>query len=314
MKRWESLCDGYIRQCEAQGLAPSTIYMRQAQLGRLGVWLRKRRPRPALEAIDGPLLVEYLRARTAFQSKSTLAGALSVLRCFGEYLVAEGVWVKSPLRWMKGPKLDPRRLLPRRVSQEQLLAVFKEAAQSREEYQRYLMLAVLSVLYATGLRRGELERLTLGSYDMANATLRIDGRKTGQERVVPLSQSAVQCVEAYLPQRFNVLCKRGNTAERALFVGKTGRPLTGERIGLCVGRLAKRAQVPEVTLHQFRHSCASDLLEEGVGIAEVQRILGHAVIVTTFRYTQIADPMRRQSVSLHPINEILADLTEVFHV
>ena len=208
---------------------------------------------------------------------------------------------------MQGPKVDPRSHLPRRASREQLLAVFAEAAKSRAQYHRHLMLAALSVLYSTGIRRGELERLKLENYDITSSTLRIDGRKTGTERVVPLAPSAVQCIEAYLPQRFNVLCKAERPSEKALFVGKTGLPMHGVKMSMAVRRLAKRAKVPHVTLHQFRHSCASDLLEEGVGMAEVQRILGHAVLVTTFRYTQIADPERKKAVSRHPINQILTE-------
>lgn len=317
MKRWETLVDGYLRECELRGLASATIYQRQNELGKLGFWLRKRRPRPSLESVDADLLVTYIKARCAFLSKASLAGVMSDTRSFGEYLVAQGVWTKNPLRWMEGPKLDPRSHLPRRVSREQLLAVFAEAAKSRELYHRHLMLAALSVLYATGIRRGELERLTLKSYDLTSGTLRIDGHKSGVERAVPIPPSAVQCIEAYLPHRFNVLCKAGRPSEQALFVGKAGLPVRGEKMSMAVARLAKRAKVPHVTLHQFRHSCASDLLEEGVGLAEVQRILGHAFLVTTFRYTQIADPERKAAVARHPLNEILADslavMTEVSH-
>ena len=50
------------------------------------------------------------------------------------------------------------------------------------------------------------------------------------------------------------------------------------------------------SLHQFRHSCASDLLEAGVGLPEVQRILGHEGITTTVRYVHIADPQRRELI------------------
>jgi site-specific recombinase XerD len=59
-------------------------------------------------------------------------------------------------------------------------------------------------------------------------------------------------------------------------------------------------------VHQFRHSCASDLLEAGVSLAEVQRILGHQVISTTVRYTHIADPQRSAAIALHPINDWLS--------
>ncbi len=62
-----------------------------------------------------------------------------------------------------------------------------------------------------------------------------------------------------------------------------------------------------MSVHQFRHSCASDLLEAGVHLADVQRILGHQGIATTVRYTHIADHARRAAIALHPINAWLSE-------
>jgi len=70
-------------------------------------------------------------------------------------------------------------------------------------------------------------------------------------------------------------------------------------------RIATRSGSPGVTLHQFRHTCASDLLERGTSLPEVQEILGHRTIQTTVRYLSIADPQRHEAVKRHPINEIL---------
>ena len=67
--------------------------------------------------------------------------------------------------------------------------------------------------------------------------------------------------------------------------------------------ISRSAEVPLRSLHQFRHSCASDLLEAGVHLAEVQHILGHCGVSTTVRYVHIADPQRRAAIELHPIND-----------
>lgn len=69
--------------------------------------------------------------------------------------------------------------------------------------------------------------------------------------------------------------------------------------------MAKRCDFEIHSMHQFRHSCASDLLEEGVRLPEVQRILGHQGIATTVRYVHIADPQRREAIACHPINDWL---------
>jgi integrase/recombinase XerD len=117
----------------------------------------------------------------------------------------------------------------------------------------------------------------------------------------------LRCLEAYLPLRHNQLEAAGSCGEPALLVSRVGQRLSGMSISHGIHAIARRAQVPMHSLHQFRHSCASDLLEAGVHLAEVQRILGHCAIQTTVRYTHIADPQRRAAMMLHPINDWLSE-------
>jgi integrase/recombinase XerC len=75
------------------------------------------------------------------------------------------------------------------------------------------------LLYGTGLRRGELERLDIEQFDRAEGLLRIDGGKSGRERCVPVSELVFRCLEAYWPERHNKLERSGGLSERALLVG-----------------------------------------------------------------------------------------------
>jgi site-specific recombinase XerD len=307
MRRWDGLVERYLKECEAKGLAPTTVKACGRELERFGQWLKRRRPKPRLEEIDADLVVAYVESRTAFRSRSTVCGIVSHLRGMGEYLVREGVWQVSPLRWMKGPKLDPRAQIPRRVSRTQLEKIFAAAGRRRQEYGRYQAVCTLAILYATGLRRGELERLDMSDWDRDAGVLAIDGRKTGRPRKVPVGSGAWRCIEAYLPHRHNVLEKTGHVGEPALLVGRNGGRLTGQSIWRMVRDVSEAAAVPAVTLHQLRHSCASDLLRAGARLPEVQRLLGHAGIESTVRYAQIADPDRAAAMDKHPINELLAN-------
>ena len=167
----------------------------------------------------------------------------------------------------------------------------------------HLWVTVLAMLHGTELRRGELERLDVDAFNRAEGTLRIDGRKTGRELCVPLPELTLKCLEAYLPQRHNQLEAAGLVGERALLVSRRGKRLSGFAISNGIHAISRSAQVPIHSLHQFRHSCASDLLEAGVHLAEVQRILEHCVVSTTMRYVHIADPQRRAAIELHPIND-----------
>lgn len=307
MRRWDRFVDGYIEECQARGISEAVVAHSDSRLRHWGSWLKGRRPRPLLDAIDPQLHVRYLATRSAFRAKATVYSTLSTMRCFGEYLVREGLWTQNPLRWMKGPKVSPYSRLPRRIDRAHMEAMWREAANRRGNFSRHLWIAVLSLLYGTGLRRGELERLEIHHFDREHGTLRIDGRKSGRERCVPVSDLVYRCLEGYWPERHNQLERAGRLDVRALLVSQRGEPLSAQAISNGIHALAKRAGVPLVSVHQFRHSCASDLLEAGVHLAEVQRILGHQEIATTVRYTHIADPARRAAMALHPVNGWLTE-------
>jgi site-specific recombinase XerD len=305
MKRWDGLVDGYIKWSESRGLSEATLIGLRHELDRWGCWLKRRRPKPNLEDVDGLILIEYIRSRTRFHAKTTIASVTSKMRCLGEYLVQEGVWRKNPMRWIKGPRLDWRGRMPRRIGKEHLKRIWDATSQNRNDYQQHLSIAVLALLYGTGLRRGELERLDLDHWKREEGILQIDGRKTGRERNVPVTEGIWRCLEAYLPLRQNLLEKRGACNEPALFLNRAGLRMSSQSLGLMVHRLARKAEVPLVSLHQFRHTCASDLLENGVSLPEVQQLLGHATVVTTTRYLQIADPERARAIQKHPLNDYL---------
>jgi site-specific recombinase XerD len=305
MRRWDRLVEGYLQEYRARGVCEATVAHTSARLADWGQWMKSRRPRPMLERVDAQLLTRYIESRSAFRAKATVYGTLSTMRGFGDYLVREGFWRSNSLRWMRGPKVTPYSRLPRRIDRAHMEALWREAARTRGAFSRTLWVTVLALLYGTGLRRGELERLDLEAFDRSEATLRIDGRKSGRERCVPVTDLVYRCLEAYAPARHNVLERMQRLSECALLVSRRGERLSAQAISNAIHTLARRAGVPLVSVHQFRHSCASDLLQAGVHVAEVQRILGHRGIATTVRYTHIADPTRRAAMARHPINDFL---------
>jgi site-specific recombinase XerD len=306
MRRWDGLADRYLEAYAARGVTAATVRATRRELDRWGAWLKRRRPRPNLEAVDVDLHVRYLRGRTAFRSKATVRGVMTVMRGMGEFLVRERVWASNPLRWMEGPKVDSRSRSPRRIGTEPMKQLWA-AAGGRGGYHRWLWLAVLGLLYGTGLRRGELVRLNVGDWDRDEAVLRVDGRKTGRPRQAVVPEVTYRCLEAYLPQRQNHLERLGAGRTEALLVNRAGERLNDASVSGAVKRLAGRAGLRPVTLHQFRHTCASDLLESGAHVAEVQQVLGHETIATTVRYLHIADPARHEAAARHPINRMLSE-------
>jgi site-specific recombinase XerD len=311
MRRWERLLDTYMDEYRARGVSEASVSHTESRLERWGRWLKKRRPRVSIEHIGVDLITNYIASCASFRSKSTVYSTLSTMRGFGDFLVRQGLWKLNPLRWMKGPKVTPYSRLPKRIDHAHMEAMWRQAASRRGDYSAHLWVAILATLYGTGLRRGELERLNVDAFDRTEATLRIDGRKTGLERCVALPEVTMRCLEAYLPQRHNQLEQSGRLDEPALLVSRNGKRLSRFAISNGVHAISRRAQVPIHSIHQFRHTCASDLLEAGVHLAEVQRVLGHSVISTTVRYVHIADPQRRAAIQLHPINAMLHSQQEV---
>jgi len=86
------------------------------------------------------------------------------------------LWKISPIRWMKGPNVTSYSRLSKRIDHAHMEALWHEAANRHGKYSSYLWVTVLAMLYGTGLRRGELERLNLDAFDRTEGTLRIDVR------------------------------------------------------------------------------------------------------------------------------------------
>ena len=311
MRRWDRLLDAYIEEYRARGVSAESVAMNSARLERWGRWLKQRRPRVAIERIEADSITRYIESCSSFRAKATVYGTLSTMRGFGDYLVRQGLWGTNPLRWMKGAKVTPYSRLPKRIDRAHMEAMWQEAARRGGDYSSHLWVTVLALLYGTGLRRGELERLNVEAFDRTEGTLRIDGRKSGRERCMPLPPVVLGCLEAYLPRRHNQLERTGLLGERALLVTRNGTRLTGDAISNGIHAISRRAGVSIHSLHQFRHTCASDLLEAGVHLAQVQRILGHCGIATTVRYVHIADPQRRAAIGVHPLNDWLVLVQQV---
>jgi site-specific recombinase XerD len=275
-------------------------------MNKWGNWLKSRRPRPSIEGIDSDSIIKFIAARTTFKSKSTTYSIISRMRGMGDFLCRGGYWKTNPLKWIKGPKVELRSHLPKRIKSQSMQTLWQTASAISNPYRRSLCICILSILYGTALRRGELVRLDMEGWQPTEGTLILDGRKSGLERKVVVPELTGHCLENYLCARHNHLEKLGIYDQDALLVNTRGGRISGHSVSGMVSRIAKRAGIKEkITLHQFRHTCASDLLESGSNLAEVKRILGHRHISTTVRYLHITDPQKVEAVKRHPINVML---------
>ncbi|MBB2985225.1 tyrosine recombinase XerC [Terracoccus luteus] len=158
--------------------------------------------------------------------------------------------------------------------------------------------AVLELLYASGIRVGELVGLDVDDIDPAQDLVRVMG-KGGKERVVPFGRPAARAVQEWLRVR-----PRLATAESgpALFLGRRGRRVDPRQVRSVVhALLAHVGDAPDIGPHGLRHSAATHLLDGGADLRMVQELLGHASLATTQIYTHVSvDRLRRSYEQAHP--------------
>lgn len=147
--------------------------------------------------------------------------------------------------------------------------------------------AMLEVLYATGLRRGELVQLRLGDYRAANGSLLIRAGKTGRERLVPVGRRCALWLERYLDEARSLFESAGGGSD-ALFLTSQGGPFYVDISGL-VRKYMRAAGVDRPSaVHIFRHTAATLMMENGADLRSVQELLGHERISSTAVYTRVS--------------------------
>ena len=145
--------------------------------------------------------------------------------------------------------------------------------------------AFLELLYATGMRVSELVALDVGDVQLETQTVHCISR-ANKERVIPLSQRAVDAVYIYLERGRPALLR--DMDESALFLNHRGRRLTRQGLWLIIkGHVEASGLDTDVTPHTLRHSFATHMLDDGAKLRDVQRLLGHANISTTQIYTEV---------------------------
>jgi integrase/recombinase XerC len=210
---------------------------------------------------------------------------LSAARSFYEYLMREGHAKNNPALEVRAPKSKKR--LPATLDADQMgrLLAFRvdDALSARDK-------AMMELFYSSGLRLGELVGLDVSAVDLEDRTVRVLG-KGHKTRIVPVGRHAIGALRQWLTQRAAWILKKPGAAAQspaAMFVGKTGRPLSVRAVQLRVGSWARRQGLSmHVHPHMFRHSFATHLLESSGDLRGVQELLGHADISTTQVYTHL---------------------------
>jgi len=220
---------------------------------------------------------------------TSVARKLAAVRSCYRFLVRRGVVERNPARELRGPR--PSRKLVGFLPIDETDALVGARALGGSARERDV--AILEMLYATGLRVSELAGLDLESVDRDARTVRVVG-KGRKERIVPYGAAAARALEAYLGRRA--------TRSGPVFTRARGGRLGVRSIRAVVGRAAVAAGVTRrVTPHTLRHTFATHLLDGGADLRVIQELLGHSRLSTTQRYTHVgADQLMKVYDAAHP--------------
>jgi integrase/recombinase XerC len=291
---------GYVDHLANRGVSAHTMRGYTGDLKALDAWLVANGHDDATQ-IDLRALRSWLGslALAGAEKTSMARRAASVRGCFS-WAHAHGLLPTDPALALKSPR--PPKRLPETLSQaetaEMLRAVIAMAAEDDSGIGARDV-AILEVLYASGIRVSEVCGLDLDAIDDARQTLRVLG-KGDKERTVPIGTPARRALDRWLERRPELVTPRSRAA---LFLGER----LGDRIDpRMVRRIVHRAVglvdgAPDIGPHGLRHAMATHLLEGGADLRSVQELLGHSSLATTQIYTHVSgDRLRAAFLQAHP--------------
>jgi len=270
----------------ARGNSDATLEAYTRDLHQFLAWLRQRLGHAPCLGDLGQLQAKGFRAFMAARRKAGLEGrslarTMSALRQFFRWLEAEAILKNRTVLTLALPKVPHG--IPKPLTMEKAAAVVGEGMDAELDWIAARDVAVLLLLYGSGLRIAEALGLRVKDAPRGdNDVLRIIG-KGAKERMVPVLPITQEAIARYLR-----LCPYPSAPERPLFLGAKGGTLSPRIIQLVMERLRAGLGLPEsATPHALRHSFATHLLAKGADLRQIQELLGHASLSTTQAYTEV---------------------------
>lgn len=249
----------------------------------------------ALEAIETAHLEEFLaELHDQGLSARSMARVISGIKSFFRFVVGqEDAGKEDPSALLEAPKVGLK--LPVVLSVEEIDAILSVIDVSTAEGTRNY--AIIEVLYSCGLRVSELTHLRFTELYFDEGFIRVEG-KGDKQRLVPISDTAIQKIRNWLPYRQEINVRKGH--EEFVFVSSRGTAISRVTVFHYVRQYAQAAGIQkDISPHVFRHSFATHLLERGANIRVIQEMLGHEKITTTEIYTHIDRHFLRQEIIEH---------------
>ena len=261
-------------------------------------------PARNLESLSASIVEEWAaHLRTKNYAPASMRRKLAALKVFCAYWVRKGIMAESPF-WRVKLSFGRIEQLPRTLTERETRALLAEARKNyvaanlsleatrtedsngrpKRSYRTLRNSALVDLLFATGVRVGEVSTLDLADYLVKEAVFKIHG-KGGRDRLAfAVDKNTCQIQQTHVTARMRI-----TSATNALFLNASGNRLSPQGIAAIISHLCQKAGIERhVTPHMLRHTVATLLLRNGVDVRVVQEFLGHSSIATTQRYTHIS--------------------------
>ena len=279
-----------------RGLSPNTIAAYGCDLSQFIEYARKAGA-SSLDDLTETILIGFMESlRRAGMSPGSISRKLSAIKTFSKYSYREGSVKKDFTANAVGMRAGKK--LPSVLSIEEVSTLLDQPSPDgsgggiRDK-------AMLETLYATGLRVSELINLRLIDLNLDVGFIRCFG-KGSKERIVPIGQVAIACVNRYLADARPKFARSGSC--EYLFLTSRGRKMSRVGFWKIIKKYAAKAGIlKNISPHTLRHSFATHLLQGGADLRSIQEMLGHADIATTQIYTHVTrDKLKEVYRESHP--------------
>ncbi len=307
----------FIMHCRFEkNLSPKTQKFYTIDLTQFVEFLEQNNHDQHIQAIDKVVLKGYVQAISSFKPK-TIKRKMATLKAFFNYLEFEDMIIVNPFRKMRINIKEPKQL-PVVMTISEVRKIFKTVydmgkhSKLQTPFERFVRIrniAVIELLFATGIRVSELSGLSIENVDVHSGSIKVHG-KGSKERVIQIcNKETIGILKEYIKLVDSFRCDMTGS----FFINRIGSQLSEQSVRSIVKNLAGSASVAKhITPHVFRHSVATLLLEEGVDIKYIQELLGHSSIVTTQIYTHVNKEKQKAILKQkHPRKYLLME--EVVH-
>lgn len=303
----DAICQNYLEFCRYQkNLNDKSLKAYKIDLTQFSSFLTEMNGELDKQHIS--IYISYLYKR--YRPK-TIKRKIASLKAFCNFLEYDEIIDKNPFTKMKIKFKEPS-LLPKTISlsiiQSVLTAAYEELPGVHVHTNTYSQktilrdIAVLELLFATGVRVSELCSLTVNDVNITEGFIKIYG-KGWRERIVQIGNEDVLLSLKNYKEAFSI----ADNSAGFFFINRLNNRLSEQSVRYMINKYTRKSGVPvHITPHMYRHSLATLLLEEDVDIRYIQRILGHSSIVTTQIYTHVTSNKQKSIlVTKHPRNKVV---------